>query len=109
MENFALQESSQYFNESFDVATLTFSFSKLTTSCLNSIGLISVKLNGTQILQAIDTDITTTQYFGFYTRIDWALDNIAVYDSNGELPIGLMIAGVGIPAVVIALVLIKRR
>jgi hypothetical protein len=75
-------------------------------------GLISVYLNGTQILQAVDTDITTTQYFGFYTRIDWALDNIEAFDSIepiGDLSLVLAAVGVGIPVVLVAVVLLIRR
>ena len=75
-------------------------------------GSISVYLNGTQILQAVDTDITTTEYFGFYTRIDWALDNIEVFDSiemGGGLPLVLVAVGVGVTVVVIAVVLLIRR
>ena len=75
-------------------------------------GLMSVYLNGTQILQAVDTDITTTEYFGFYTRIDWALDNIEVFDSieiGGGLPLVLVAAGVGVAVAVIAVVLLIRR
>lgn len=75
-------------------------------------GLISVYLNDTQILHAVDAEITTTQYFGFYTRVDWALDNIEVFDSietNTGFPLVPVAAGVGIPIALIVLVLLIRR
>lgn len=74
-------------------------------------GLISVYLNGTQILQAVDTDVTTTQYFGFYTRVDWALDNIEVFDSiemGGGVPL-FLVAVVGISVALVAVALVIRR
>lgn len=73
-------------------------------------GLISVFLNDTLILQATDTDITATQYFGFYTFDDWALDNIEVDDTPiGGLPWVLIAVGVGIPVVLVAAVLLMKR
>lgn len=75
-------------------------------------GLITVYLNDTQILQAADTDITTTQYFGFWTLDDWAVDNIEVFDSievGGGLPWLLIAAGVGVPIILIAAALLIRR
>ncbi|MFX1483330.1 MAG: hypothetical protein ACFFCP_09095 [Promethearchaeota archaeon] len=78
----------------------------------SSNGLISVYLNGTQILRAVDTDITTTQYFGLYTRIDWALDNIEVFDSielGSGPPLALVAAGLGISIVLVAVALLAKR
>ncbi|MFW9869530.1 MAG: hypothetical protein ACFFFO_07285 [Candidatus Thorarchaeota archaeon] len=75
-------------------------------------GLITIYLNGTQILQAVDTDITTTQYFGFYTRVDWALDNIEVFDSietSSEIPLVLVTVSLGFLTALVAVVLFIRR
>ena len=76
-------------------------------------GLISVYLNDSLILQATDTDMTDTEYFGFWTRDDWAFDNIEVYDSieiGSGSPLILLAAGAGVVVVVIAVVLfVKRR
>jgi hypothetical protein len=44
-------------------------------------GQMTVFLNGTQILQATDTELTTTGWFGFYTWDDWSLDNVECYDT----------------------------
>jgi hypothetical protein len=44
-------------------------------------GQMTVYLNGTQVMQGTDTDLTTTNWFGFYTWDDWSLDNIEVYDT----------------------------
>lgn len=74
-------------------------------------GVVSVKLNDTPILQATITDISSTQYFGFYTRDDWALDNIFVDDTPevGGYPLIMIVAGVGISVVVIAIVVFFVR
>ena len=74
-------------------------------------GLISVYLNGTQILRAVDTDVTMAQHFGLYTRVDWALDNIEVSDlveTSGDSSLFLIIAGIGSSITLIALVLFIR-
>lgn len=76
-------------------------------------GLISVYLNNTRILHAVDSDITTTEHFGLYTRVDWALDNIEVsniVDSTEGIPLSLLATGIGSSFALIAIVFwIKRR
>lgn len=77
-----------------------------------STGLISIYLNSSLILQATDTDIITTEYFGFYTWDDWAFDNVSVYNTieiGGDLPVIAIAAVVGIPIAIIAIILIRRR
>ena len=77
-----------------------------------SSGLISVYLNSTLIFQATDTDITTTEYFGFFTWDDWAFDNVSVYDTieiGGDLPLIAIGAVVGVPITLIAIFLIRCR
>jgi len=79
----------------------------------NTAGIISVYLNDTMILHGIDTDITTTQNFGLYTRVDWTFDNIEMSDSvetNGDSSLILITTGIGSSvALIIVAVLIKHR
>jgi hypothetical protein len=70
-------------------------------------GLMSVYLNSTLILQASDTDLDSTNWFGFYTWDDWALDNIEVYDTietGLNLPMVLAIGAGGVIAVAAILI-----
>lgn len=69
-------------------------------------GQMTVYLNGTQIMQGTDTQLTTTGWFGFYTWDDWSLDNVECYDTieiGGSLPLAT-IGIVGVAAVGIILV-----
>jgi hypothetical protein len=76
-------------------------------------GQMSVYLNSTLIMQATDTDLDSTGYFGFYTWDDWALDNIEVYDTIGTGDSVLTVVAMGaVGVIVIVAVLIvqfKRR
>ena len=75
-------------------------------------GLMSVYINSTLILQATDTDITNSSYFGFYTWDDWSFDNLYAYDTievgNNTMLI-LMGAAIAIPIVIIALIWLRKR
>jgi len=78
----------------------------------DSSGLMSVYLNSTLILQATDTDITTTSYFGFYTWDDWAFDNVSVYDTieiGGGLPLITIGVIAAVPIAIVAIILIRRK
>jgi hypothetical protein len=68
-------------------------------------GQMNVFLNGTQVMQGTDTDLTTTGWFGFYTWDDWSLDNVEVYDTIevGQSPM-MLIGIVGIAAIGIIVV-----
>ncbi|MFW9808529.1 MAG: hypothetical protein ACFFE6_04020 [Candidatus Thorarchaeota archaeon] len=76
-------------------------------------GQITVYLNSTLIMQATDTALDSTGWFGFYTWDDWALDNIEVYDTietGLNLPLVLSIGAGGV--IIVAAILIyqyKRR
>lgn len=77
-----------------------------------SSGLISVYLNSSLIMQATDTDITNTTYFGFYTWDDWAFDNLYVYDTievGGDMTPIVIGAVAAVPIAIIAIILIRRR
>ncbi len=75
-------------------------------------GQMSVYLNSSLILQAANTDLNSTEYFGFYTWDDWAFDNVMVYDTieiGGDYaPMIIGVASVAVIAVV-ALVFWRRR
>jgi hypothetical protein len=75
-------------------------------------GRMSVYLNSSLILSVVDTDITETTIFGYYTWDDWAFDNVYVYDSielGGQLTvlfIGMVVLGI---VAIIAVVIVRRR
>ena len=75
-------------------------------------GHMSVYMNSTLILDAIDTDLNSTEYFGFYTWDDWAFDNVAVYETiemGGDYtPMLIGVASVAAVAI-IALVFWRRK
>ncbi|TFH08946.1 MAG: hypothetical protein E4H14_05410 [Candidatus Thorarchaeota archaeon] len=77
-------------------------------------GLMTVFLNGTQIMQVTDTELTTTGWFGFYTWDDWSLDNVEVYNTieiGGTLPlvtIGVVGAAV-IGIIVVSIYFVRFR
>ena len=73
-------------------------------------GLLSVYLNSSLILQATDTSINNSSYFGFYTWDDWAFDNVYVYDtvsSNMTLP--LLLVGITSVAIVATVIHFLRK
>jgi len=75
-------------------------------------GLMSIYVNSTLILQAVDTDITNTSYFGFYTWDDWSFDNLYVYDSIeiGNSSASILIGAAIVASVaIIALVWFRKR
>ena len=75
-------------------------------------GEMSVYVNGTHAMSAVDNDLTFSEHFGFYSWRDYSLDNIEVYNSIeiGGLPVQLIALGVAIPIVIIAaLVFLKRK
>jgi len=77
-----------------------------------SSGLMSVYMNSTLILQATDTDITNSSYFGFYTWDDWSFDNLYVYDSIevGSSTLSIMIGiAIVVSVAIIALVWFRTR
>ncbi len=75
-------------------------------------GQMAVFLNSSLILSAVDNDITSTEYFGFYTWDDWAFDNVYVYDTieiGGDVT-PLLIGAAAMASIVVAgIVLIRRR
>jgi hypothetical protein len=74
-------------------------------------GQITVWLNGTIIMQAVDTEITTSEYFVFMANKNMGIDNIVLDDvpMASGIPLELLALGVGVPAVVIVSVLLVRR
>jgi hypothetical protein len=75
-------------------------------------GQMSVYLNSSLILHVVDTDINSTEYFGFYTWDDWAFDNVSIYDTieiGGDLTPFLIGSFVLIPIIIAAFVLVRRR
>ncbi len=75
-------------------------------------GQMAVYLNSSLILNAVDNDITTSEYFGFYTWDDWAFDNVFVYDTieiGGD--VAPLVIGVASAAVIVIAVIgiIRRR
>ena len=78
-------------------------------------GQMTVYLNGTQVMQGNDADLTTTGWFGFYTWDDWSLDNVEVYDTievGQSLPlvtIGIVgVAAIGIIVVAVYFVRVRK-
>lgn len=73
-------------------------------------GLTSVYLNSSLILQATDTSINTSSYFGFYTWDDWAFDNVYVYNTvNNNTTLPLLLAGAAGVAIIAAIVIYSKR
>ena len=73
-------------------------------------GHVTVLLNGTVIMQAADTDITTSEYFAVFFGADFSIDNIVADDTPPGVPLELLAVGAGAVAiVVITLVALKRR
>jgi len=75
-------------------------------------GLMSIYVNSTLILQATDTDITNSSYFGFYTWDDWSFDNLYVFDSievGDNATLILVGVAIAVPIVIIALVWLRKR
>ncbi|MFW9961272.1 MAG: hypothetical protein ACFFDV_09650 [Candidatus Thorarchaeota archaeon] len=74
-------------------------------------GQMAVYLNSSLILHAVDTDISTSEYFGFYTWDDWAFDNVYVYDTIeiGGNAIPLVIGVASVAVIVIAVIGIIRK
>ncbi len=73
-------------------------------------GLFSVYLNSSLILQASDTSINTSGYFGFYTWDDWSFDNVYVYDSvESDITLPLLLAGVLIVGVIVVTILYLKK
>lgn len=98
-----------YIGEAMDTTRGTFQQIIITRQ---SSGLMSVYMNSTLILQATDTDITNTSYFGFYTWDDWAFDNVYVYDTivvGGDMTPLLIGAAIASTTVILAIFLIRRR
>jgi hypothetical protein len=73
-------------------------------------GRIAVLLNGTIIMEATNTDITTSEYFAVFFGADFSIDNIVVDDTPPGIPVELLAVGAGAVAiVVVTLVALKRR
>ncbi|MHA2002984.1 MAG: family 16 glycoside hydrolase [Candidatus Thorarchaeota archaeon] len=75
-------------------------------------GQITAFLNGTQILQAVDTDYEASEYFALVSTQHQCFDNVMVDDQ--PLPVGLsweiLVLGTGVAAIIIvAAVIVKRR
>lgn len=78
----------------------------------HSSGLMSVYLNGSLIMSTTDNDITTTEYFGFYTWDDWAFDNVEVYDTieiGQDIPMVLVCIAVIVLIAAIAIFVIHKQ
>jgi len=73
-------------------------------------GGITVLLNGTVIMQATDTEITTSEYFAVFFGADFSIDNIVVDDTPPGISLELLAVAAGVFAIVlITLVALKRR
>lgn len=75
-------------------------------------GQITVWLNGTLILQAVDTELDTSEYFVFKANEEMAIDNIVLDDvpKAAGIPLEFVAAGVGVTVVVIVTVIwLKKR
>ncbi len=75
-------------------------------------GQITAFLNGTQILQAVDTDYNSSEYFALVGTQFQCFDNVIVDDQ--PLPVGppleILVLGTGVVAIlVVAVVVMKRR
>ena len=81
----------------------------------NMTGCFIVYLDGSQIMQVVDTDIDTSEMFWLWFYLGDMIDNIVVDDEvmrrDGDVTCIIIIVGVGIAVVVIALVVVfaKRR
>ncbi len=76
-------------------------------------GRISVFHNGTLVVQVVDTDINSSEYFIFLSYDDRALDNVVVSDTidhHSGLPLYLLALGVGATSVFLSIPLwMKKR
>ncbi|MFX0108115.1 MAG: hypothetical protein ACFE7R_07520 [Candidatus Hodarchaeota archaeon] len=74
-------------------------------------GHFLVYMNGTVIMDAVDNEIKTSEFFGFYAWRDFALDNVEVYDTiEVGLPLTLIVSvSAVIIIVVVVIIFLKRR
>jgi hypothetical protein len=74
-------------------------------------GQMAVYLNSSLILHAVDTDITSTEYFGLYTWDDWAFDNVYAYDTieiGGDIT-PIVVGAAAVITIAVAAVVLSRR
>lgn len=74
-------------------------------------GQITVWVNGTQVIQVVDTDLESSEYFVFMAGPNRGLDNIVADDvpiSTG-VPLELLALGIGVPVIIVGTVVWTRR
>lgn len=77
-----------------------------------SSGQITVWLNGTVIMQVVDTEIDTSEYFVFMANENMGIDNIVLDDvpMASGIPLEILALSVGVPAIIIvSAVWVRRR
>ena len=73
-------------------------------------GQITAFLNGTQILQAVDTDFDSSDYFALVGEGQQCFDNVRIDDTPLSGGLEIIVLGIGAGAIlIVALVVIKRR
>ncbi len=75
-------------------------------------GQITAFLNGTQILQAVDTDFDSSDYFALVAEGQQCFDNVRINDQilYGGMGIEIIVLGIGAGVIlIVALVVIKQR
>ncbi|MHA2432672.1 MAG: hypothetical protein ACXADO_05510 [Candidatus Thorarchaeota archaeon] len=77
-------------------------------------GHLSVLLNGTEVMQGTDAEITTSSHFLISFHCDFAVDNIVVadtFDDEAGIPWWLLVIVIGgaAVAVIMVVVILKRR
>lgn len=73
-------------------------------------GHMSVFVNETLMVEAMDNEISTSECFRIILAYDYAIDNIVVDDAPPGIPLELLAVGAGAVAiVVVTLVALKRR
>jgi len=78
-------------------------------------GLLSVFVNGTLVMQTVDTQVDVSEYFGMILHTDRAVDNIIVSDSidfqTSEViePLALLLVSGTLLVTISAFVIIRRK
>jgi hypothetical protein len=74
-------------------------------------GQITVWLNGTMVMQVVDTEIGTSEYFVFMANEDMAIDNVVLDDVPrfSGITLELLAVGAGVSLIIIASVVWVRR